>query len=103
MRLRVELEEREADVFLTSLEEFSNIAFSGTLEELKSTYEVQIETTEPFSRSMAQGLMAKEAVQRRAFNDTLYNGELNAEVFEVEPGVWMTFREVVPAKNGQAD
>ena len=36
--------------------------------------------------------MAKEAVQRRAFNDTLYNGELNAEVFEVEPGVWMTFR-----------
>ncbi|MEE2820562.1 MAG: SurA N-terminal domain-containing protein [Pseudomonadota bacterium] len=92
-RLRVELEEREAERLLaTSLEEFSNIAFSGTLEELKSTYDVQLESTEPFSRSTAQGLMAKEAVQRRAFNDTLYNGELNAEVFEVEPGVWMTFR-----------
>ena len=93
MRLRVELEEREADRLLaTSLEEFSNIAFSGTLEELNSIYDVQIESTEPFSRSTAQGLMAQEAVQRRAFNDTLYSGELNAEVFEVEPGVWMTFR-----------
>ena len=93
MRLRVELEEREADRLLaTSLEEFSNIAFSGTLEELNSIYDVQIESTEPFSRSTAQGLMAKEGVQRRAFNNTLYSGELNAEVFEVEPGVWMTFR-----------
>ena len=93
MRLRVELEEREADRLLaTSLEEFSNIAFSGTLEELNSIYDVQIESTEPFSRSTAQGLMAKEGVQTRAFNDTLYSGELNAEVFEVEPGVWMTFR-----------
>ncbi len=93
MRLRVELEEREAERLLaTSLEEFSNIAFSGTLEELNNIYDVQIESTEPFSRSTAQGLMAKEAVQRRAFDDTLYSGELNAEVFEVEPGVWMTFR-----------
>ena len=93
MRLRVELEEREAERLLaTSLEEFSNIAFSGTLEELNSIYDVQIESTAPFSRSTAQGLMAKEAVQLRAFNDTLYSGELNAEVFEVEPGVWMTFR-----------
>ena len=93
MRLRVELEEREADRLLaTSLEEFSNIAFSGTLEELNSIYDVPIESTEPFSRSTAQGLMAKEGVQRRAFNNTLYSGELNAEVFEVEPGVWMTFR-----------
>lgn len=93
MRLRVELEEREAERLLaTSLEEFSNIAFSGTLEELNSIYDVQIESTESFSRLTAQGLMAKEAVQRRAFNDTLYSGELNAEVFEVEPGVWMTFR-----------
>ncbi len=93
MRLRVELEEREAERLLaTSLEEFSNIAFSGTLEELKSIYDVRIESTEPFSRSTAQGLMAKEAVQRWAFNDTLYSGELNADVFEVDPGVWMTFR-----------
>ena len=93
MRLRVELEEREAERLLaTSLEEFSNIAFSGTLEELKSTYDVQLESTGPFSRSTAQGLMAREAVQSRAFDETLYNGELNAEVFEVEPGVWMTFR-----------
>ena len=93
MRLRVELEEREADRLLaTSLEEFSNIAFSGTLEELNSIYDVPIESTEPFSRSTAQGLMANEGVQRRAFNNTLYSGELNAEVFEVEPGVWMTFR-----------
>ncbi len=92
-RLRVELEEREADRLLsTSLEEFSNIAFSGTLEELNSIYGVQIESTELFNRSSAQGLMAQEAVLRRAFNESLYGGELNAEVFEVEPGLWMTFR-----------
>ena len=60
MRLRIELEEREADRLLaTSLEEFSNIAFSGTLEELNSIYDVPIESTEPLSRSTAQGLMAK--------------------------------------------
>jgi peptidyl-prolyl cis-trans isomerase D len=92
-RLRIEIEEREADHLLsTSLEEFSNIAFSGTLEELNTTYGVQIRSTELFNRSTAQGLMTQEAVLRRAFNETLYSGELNAEVFEVEPGVWMTFR-----------
>ena len=92
-RLRIEIEEREADRLLsTSLEEFSNIAFSGTLEELNTTYGVQIRSTELFNRSTAQGLMTQEAVLRRAFNETLYSGELNAEVFEVEPGVWMTFR-----------
>ena len=92
-RLRVELEEREAARLLsTSLEEFSNIAFSGTLEELNSIYGVQIQSTELFNRSSAQGLMAQEAVLRRAFNESLYGGELNAEVFEMEPGVWMTFR-----------
>ena len=92
-RLRVELEEREANRLLsTSLEEFSNIAFSGTLEELKTNYGVQIQSSEPFSRSTAQGLMAQEAVLRRAFDETLRGGELNAEAFEVEPGVWMTFR-----------
>ncbi len=92
-RLRVELEEREANRLLTtSLEEFSNIAFSGTLEELNSIYGVQIQSTELFNRSSAQGLMAQESVLRRAFNESLYSGELNADVFEVEPGVWMTFR-----------
>jgi peptidyl-prolyl cis-trans isomerase D len=92
-RLRVELEEREASRLLsTSLEEFSNIAFSGTLEELNSIYGVQIQSTELFNRSSAQGLIAQEAVLRRAFNELLSGGELNAEVFEVEPGVWMTFR-----------
>ncbi|NCW73858.1 MAG: hypothetical protein EBW06_04600 [Gammaproteobacteria bacterium] len=92
-RLRVELEEREAARLLsTSLEEFANIAFSGTLEELNSIYGVQIQSTELFNRSSAQGLMAQEVVLRRAFNESLYGGELNAEVFEVEPGVWMTFR-----------
>ena len=92
-RLRVELEEREAVRLLSaSLEEFSNIAFSGTLEELNTTYGVQIRSTELFNRSTAQGLMAQQAVLRRAFNEKLYSGELNAEVFEVEPRVWMTFR-----------
>ena len=92
-RLRIEIEEREAGRLLsTSLEEFSNIAFSGTLEELNTTYGVQIRSTELFNRSTAQGLMTQESVLRRAFNETLYSGELNAEVFEVEPGVWMTFR-----------
>ena len=76
-RLRVELEEREATRLLsTSLEEFSNIAFSGTLEELNSIYGVQIQSTELFNRSSAQGLMAQEAVLRRAFNESLYGGEL---------------------------
>jgi len=92
-RLRVELEEREADRLLSaSLEEFSNIAFSGTLEELNTIYGVQIQSTELFNRSSAQGLIAQEVVLRRAFNEALYGGELNAEVFEVEPGLWMTFR-----------
>ncbi|RZO76212.1 MAG: hypothetical protein EVA61_02395 [Litorivicinaceae bacterium] len=92
-RLRVELEEREANRLLsTSIEEFSNIAFSGTLEELKTNYGVQIQSSEPFSHSTAEGLMAREALLRRAFDETLRGGELNAEAFEVEPGVWMTFR-----------
>ena len=45
-----------------------------------------------YSIARALDLMAQEAVLRRAFNEALYGGELNAEVFEVEPGVWMTFR-----------
>ncbi len=92
-RLREELEDRQASQRLANnLEEFSNIAFSGTLEELNSVYGVKIQATDLFDRSTATGLFSQETVLRRVFNKTLYNGELNAEVFEAEPGLWMTFR-----------
>ena len=92
-RLRDDLTEREAGRLLAdNLEEFSNVAFSGSLEELKSTYGVEIQTTEVFNRSTASGLFAQDDALRRVFNEALYDGELNAEVFEVEPGLWMTFR-----------
>jgi peptidyl-prolyl cis-trans isomerase D len=92
-RLREELVDRQASQRLANnLEEFSNIAFSGTLEELNSAYGVKIQSTDLFGRSTATGLFSQETVLRRVFNETLYNGELNAEVFEAEPGLWMTFR-----------
>jgi len=92
-RLREDLIEREADRLLAdNLEEFSNVAFSGSLEELKSVYSVEIKTTEVFNRSTASGLFAQGDTLQRVFNEALYDGELNAEVFEVEPGLWMTFR-----------
>ena len=92
-RLRDDLTEREASRLLAdNLEEFSNVAFSGSLEELKSIYGVEIQTTEVFNRSTASGLFAQDDALRRVFNEALYDGELNAEVFEVEPGLWMTFR-----------
>ena len=92
-RLRDDLIEREAGRLLAdNLEEFSNVAFSGSLEELKSIYGVDIQTTEVFNRSTASGLFAQDDALRRIFNESLYDGELNAEVFEVEPGLWMTFR-----------
>ena len=92
-RLRDDLIEREAGRLLAdNLEEFSNVAFSGSLEELKSIYGVEIQTTEVFNRSTASGLFAQDDALRRVFNESLYDGELNAEVFEVEPGLWMTFR-----------
>ena len=91
--LREELVDRQASQRLANnLEEFSNIAFSGTLEELNSVYGVKIQSTDLFGRSTATGLFSQETVLRRVFNETLYNGELNAEVFEAEPGLWMTFR-----------
>ena len=53
-RLREDLIEREAERLLAdNLEEFSNLAFSGSLEELKSVYNVEIQTTEAFNRSTA--------------------------------------------------
>ena len=92
-RLREDLMERETDRMLSdNLEEFSNMAFSGSLEDLKSLYGVQIQTTEAFNRSTASGLFANDDALRRVFDGALYDGELNAEVFEVEPGLWMTFR-----------
>jgi peptidyl-prolyl cis-trans isomerase D len=105
-RLRIELAEREAERLLSdALEEFSNIAFSGSLEELNAIYKVGIQSTELFTRSTASGLVSQESVLRRAFDDSLYSGELNAEVFEVEPGVWMTFRikEYAPKANRPLD
>ncbi len=92
-RLRDDLTEREAGRLLAdNLEEFSNVAFSGSLEELNSIYGVEIQTTEVFNRSTASGLFAQDDALRRVFNEALYDGELNAEVFEVKPGLWMTFR-----------
>lgn len=92
-RLRAELVDRQASQLLANnLEEFSNIAFSGTLQELNSVYGLEIQSTDLFDRSTATGLFSQDTVIRRVFNEALYSGELNVEVFEAEPGLWMTFR-----------
>lgn len=92
-RLREELADRRASQLLANtLEEFSNIAFSGTLAELNSLYGVKIQSTGLFSRSTATGIFSEDTVLRRVFDETLYSGDLNAEVFEAEPGMWVTFR-----------
>ena len=92
-RLRAELIDRYATRKLSdSLEEFSNIAFSGTLEELIQMYDLKIQETEIFNQQTAQGLFKSESVIKRAFDASLIKGDLNADVFEVEPGIWITFR-----------
>lgn len=92
-RLRAELLERHANRQLAdSLEEFSNIAFSGTLEELSQMYDLKIKETEMFNQQTAQGLLKSESVVKRAFDANLIKGDVNADVFEVKPGTWMTFR-----------
>jgi len=91
--IRDDLEQTEARRLLTeSLEEFSNIAFSGSLEELKKAYGVDIRLSELVDRTGGEGFFSKPELLRRAFAEDLRSGELNAEVFEVEPDVWMTFR-----------
>jgi peptidyl-prolyl cis-trans isomerase D len=91
--LRAELETREAEQMLRdAVEEFSNIAFSGTLEELQSIYGVQIETSPMMTRAGGSGLLSNPTVIDNAFDASLRDGSLNAEVFEVEPGRFMTFR-----------
>jgi Parvulin-like peptidyl-prolyl isomerase len=55
--LRTELEAREAERLLRdAIEEFSNIAFSGTLEELRSIYGVTIETSPALTRDGGPGV-----------------------------------------------
>ncbi len=91
--LRTELEAREAERLLRdAIEEFSNIAFSGTLEELRSIYGVTIETSPALTRDGGPGVLSNQTLIRRAFDESLRDGSLNAEVFEVEPGRYMTFR-----------
>jgi peptidyl-prolyl cis-trans isomerase D len=91
--LRIELETREAERLLRdSVEEFSNIAFSGTLEELQSIYGVTIESSPALTRAGGEGVLSNQTLIRRAFDESLRDGTLNAEVFEVEPGRFMTFR-----------
>ena len=92
-RLRSELIDRVANRLLAdSLEEFSNVAFSGTLEELSQMYDLNIQETEIFSQQTAQGLFKSESVVKRVFDADLIKGDLNADVFEVRRGTWMTFR-----------
>lgn len=91
--LRAELEEQaQARLLNENLEDFANIAFSGTLEELRTVYGVSIERSDRISRAGGEGLFSNPGVLRRAFDPALTENPLNAEVFEVEPGVWMTFR-----------
>lgn len=91
--LREELEEREATQRLSeALEEFSNIAFSGTLEELRTVYGVEIRRTDRITSDSGEGLFGSPGVLRRAFDPSLRENNLNADVFEVEPGLWLTFR-----------
>ncbi len=91
--LREELTNRGANRLLSdSLEEFSNLAFSGTLEELEIQYKIRILSTELFNTQQNQGIFESKLVLNRALESDLIDGKLNADVFEVEPGIWMTFR-----------
>lgn len=91
--IRDELRARMSDQMLRDqIEEFSNIAFSGTLEELSAVFGVSIEAVEPFGRADAPARFARPGVLRQAFDPALRESSLNAEVFELEQGVWATFR-----------
>lgn len=91
--IRADLVSRAKEQALNdNLEDFANIAFSGTLEELRTVYGVSIETSGPITRQGGEGLLASPGLIRRAFDPALRDNNLNAEAFEVEPGVWMTFR-----------
>lgn len=92
-QLLKELTNRSATSLLSdSLEEFSNLAFSGTLEELETAYNIKVLSTKLFNRQINQGIFESKSVLNRALESDLIDGKLNADVFEVEPGIWMTFR-----------
>lgn len=84
--------EEKSRLLKDSLEEFSNIAFSGTLDEVSEVYNLEIQTSEGIKRSGGSGLFEKQSLAQKVFDEQLRNGDINAEVFEVKPGVWMTFR-----------
>jgi len=91
--IREALEDQQAAQLLgNSIEEFSNIAFSGSLEELRTVYGVEIQRSDLVTSTQGTGLFASPGMLRRAFDPVLRESNLNAEVFEVEPGLWMTFR-----------
>lgn len=92
-RLREELREQQANRLLQErLEEFSNIAFSGSLAELTSVFDVTVQSADAVPASGGTGLLSAPAFTRRAFAPEQRESELNADVFEVEPGLFMTFR-----------
>ena len=91
--LREELREAAATRALQErIEEFANIAFSGSLTELRDVFGVEVISVADVPESGGSGLLASPAFIRRAFADDQRASELNADAFEVEPGVFMTFR-----------
>jgi hypothetical protein len=49
-------------------------------------------TSPALTRDGGPGVLSNQTLIRRAFDESLRDGSLNAEVFEVEPGRYMTFR-----------
>lgn len=91
--LREELRETAAARALQArVEEFANIAFSGSLTELTDVFGVDVVSVADVPETGGPGVLASPAFIRRAFAEDQRLSELNADAFEVEPGVFMTFR-----------
>lgn len=92
-RLREELRETAATRQLQErIEEFANIAFSGTLSELTEVFNVEVVSVADVPETGGPEVLSSPAFLRRAFSEEQRVSDLNADAFEVEPGVFMTFR-----------
>lgn len=92
-RLREELRDAAATRELQErIEEFANIAFSGSLSELTEAFNVELVSISGVPETGGPDVLSNPAFLRRAFSEEQRVSDLNADVFEVEPGVFMTFR-----------
>lgn len=84
--LRAELIEREVAAQLPVIrDEIANIAFASLdLQELADTFELDIETTDLFSREGGEGIAANEEVVSAAFSNEVLQEDMNSEVVALD-------------------